>query len=309
VTRTGERGIALSGAVVVAHRGRPMTTVTGGGCTATSRFQIASVSKVFAAALAMRLAERGALDPDEPITRWLPEAPAAWRDLTPHHFLTHTSGIGHWKDVPGLHPARLGPPGAALAAVLQAPFAYEPGAAWRYSSPGYLVVGTVVERAAGIPYGDLLAAEILRPLGLADTAAGRQPDGAVPGHRDGAPVEPWDLSGMTGAGDMWSTVDDLTAFARAFDAGEVVGAESLARMRRPHAAFPEPDRSPDGRLVLTGYGYGLYVGEFDGRPASQHTGDNPGYCSLLAWLPDGVTLAGLSNDEATDWDEVLASLT
>jgi hypothetical protein len=59
------------------------------------------------------------------------------------------------------------------------------------------------------------------------------------------------------------------------------------------------------RLELTGYGYGHYVGTFDGRPAALHTGDNPGYKSLVGWLSDGVGIVALSNDDSVQWEDVL----
>jgi hypothetical protein len=60
--------------------------------------------------------------------------------------------------------------------------------------------------------------------------------------------------------------------------------------------------------VITGYGYGLYLGTFDGEPVSLHTGDNPGYRSVLGWFPGGRQLVGLANDDDLDWDRVLAAV-
>jgi CubicO group peptidase (beta-lactamase class C family) len=127
----------------------------------------------------------------------------------------------------------------------------------------------------------------------------------VQGHHAGEPVEPWDLASMTGSGDIWSTTEDLVVYARALDAGALVSRESLALMRTQHSAFIEPERSPDGRLELTGYGYGHYVGTFDGLSAALHTGDNPGYKSLVGWLPCGVGIVALSNDDSMQWEDVL----
>ena len=95
------------------------------------------------------------------------------------------------------------------------------------------------------------------------------------------------------------------AYARALNAGALVSRESLTLMRTRHSAFPQPDRSPDGRLALTGYGYGHFVGTLDGRPAALHTGDNPGYKSVVGWLPDGVGIVGLSNDDSIQWEDIL----
>ncbi|HEX2771077.1 MAG TPA: serine hydrolase domain-containing protein, partial [Micromonosporaceae bacterium] len=75
----------LSGVVTVTRNGRPVATITGGGCTPMTRFQIASVSKNFTSTLTMMLVEEGLLDLHKPLDHWLPEAPQSWHALTLHH--------------------------------------------------------------------------------------------------------------------------------------------------------------------------------------------------------------------------------
>lgn len=298
----------LSGVVTITREGQSTTTYTGGGCTPTTRFQIASVSKNVASTLTMMLVDEGRLDLHEPLDRWLPEAPPSWRGLTLHHLLSNSSGIGHWKDVPGLDPSVPATRDDRLRLVLRAPLQFEPGTQFRYSSPAFIVVGVVAERATGKEYAKLLAEKILQPLGLTSTSSGPRPHDVVPGHHAGVPVEPWDLTSVIGSGDMWSTAEDLAAYARALDAGALVSRDSLTLMRKKYSAFAEPDRSPDGRLELTGYGYGHYLGTFDGRPVALHTGDNPGYKSLVGWLPHGVNVVALSNDDSIQWEDVLSQV-
>lgn len=295
----------FSGVVTITRDGRPVSTTTGGGYTPTTPFQIASVSKNFAATLTMMLVERGALDLHEPVTRWLPEAPGSWRDLTLHHFLSNSSGIGHWPEIP-MDPAKPATRDERLAAIVGAPRKFDPGTRFLYSSPGYLVVGVVAERAAGMAYPELLAENILRPLGLAATGSGR-PQGVAPGHHAGTPIEPWDLGSMIGSGDLWSTVADLHVYAKALDEGALVSPASLARMRTQHIPFAESDGTPDGGLVVTGYGYGHFIGTFNGQPAVLHTGDNPGYRSLLGWLGD-LRIVALANEDTVAWEDILARL-
>jgi CubicO group peptidase (beta-lactamase class C family) len=298
----------FSGVVAVSHAGRPVTTVATRGRTPSDRQQIASVSKVFAATLALMLAEDGTLALGDPVGRWLPEAPPPYSDVTLDHLLSHTSGLGHWEDVPGLDPSVAMDRHERLALIYRAPQLSEPGAAWRYTSAGFLLVGAVVETVGGKPYAELLTERILRPLALHRTEVGTRPADVVAGHHAGEPVEQWDLSAMTGSGDMWSTVDDLATFGQALDGGRLLSAGSQRTMRTPHATLPEPERSADGRLVITGYGYGLYLGTFDGEPVCLHTGDNPGYRAVLGWFPGGRQLVGLANDDYLDWDRVLAAV-
>ncbi|WP_433065334.1 serine hydrolase domain-containing protein [Dactylosporangium sp. CS-033363] len=294
----------LSGVVAVARPGAPVRVSSGGGCTTATRFQVASVTKNLAAVLAMLLVEDGRLDLHEPIARRLPEAPPEWAGITLHHLLSNTSGIGHWPEIAGVDPLEPSTRDARFASVLHEPRTTAPGR-FHYSSPGFLVAGVVMERAAGRPYARLLAERVLEPLGLTATVSGRRPSDVVAGHRNGVAVPSWSVASMVAAGDVCSTVADLLVYAEALDAGRLVSPESLAMMRTAHTTFDEPDLGCDGRLAVTGYGYGHFVGTFDGRPAAMHTGDNPGYRAMLGWFPGGVHVVAAANDDALDWDEVL----
>ncbi|GIE74098.1 hypothetical protein Aph02nite_00480 [Actinoplanes philippinensis] len=298
----------LSGVVTITHDGRPVTTIAGGGCTPKTRFQIASVSKNFTSTLTMMLVEEGLLDLHQPIGYWLPEAPPSWHAVTLHHLLSNSSGIGHGTEVPGLDPSVAVTRDDQLQLIVRAPLQFEPGTRFHYSTPAFIVVGIVAERATGKPYAELLSEKILQPLGLTSTASGSRPQVVVAGHHAGDPVEPCDLASMIGGGDICSTSEDLIAYADALRAGKLVSHDSLALMRTQHSTFLEPDRSPDRRLELTGYGYGHYIGSLDGRPAALHTGDNPGYKSLVGWFPDGAGLVALSNDDSIQWQDALLRL-
>src|ERR1700733_4350639 len=90
-----------AGGVVVAEYA---AGTTGGGapspCVPRTRFQIASISKQFTAAAALVLIQRGRWAVDDRLARWFPGGPDGWADITVHHLLSHTSGLGHWDDFP-----------------------------------------------------------------------------------------------------------------------------------------------------------------------------------------------------------------
>jgi CubicO group peptidase (beta-lactamase class C family) len=221
----------LRGAVTVTRGGSVEVELAGGladagsdaGCTPQTRFQIASVSKQFAAAAVMMLAESGAVALGEPVARWLPGSPAQWQQVTLHHLLTHTAGVRHWGDAPGFEPSQPMSIRDRLALIQQAPLLTEPGTQWRYSSPGYLLAGLIVEWASGRPYLDFLTERIMSPPGLTSTTVGSAPAGAATasGYRNGEPVAPWDLGAMPGTGDICSTVGDLARFTTALHSGQL----------------------------------------------------------------------------------------
>jgi CubicO group peptidase (beta-lactamase class C family) len=149
----------LHGTVMVTKGGSLVTDLAGGladiqagvQCTADTRFQLCSVSKQFTASAVMLLVESGGLDLDEPVDRWLPEAPRQWRQVTLHHILSHTAGIPHYREAPGLDPAEHMTFGQRLEILKATPLQAEPGARWHYSSPGFCWLRSSLRGPAASP--------------------------------------------------------------------------------------------------------------------------------------------------------------
>lgn len=113
-----------------------------------SRFQLASVSKQFTAAALLLLVEEGTLLLEDPISRWIDGCPEQWRDISLHHLLSHTSGLGHWDDYPMIDLGQRVQPSELLKTFHSVPLQFPPGAGWRYSSPGYVLLAQIVQRSA-----------------------------------------------------------------------------------------------------------------------------------------------------------------
>jgi len=308
---TGLRGTATvtrGGSVVADLAAGPADIEAGVQCGSGTQFQLCSVSKQFAAAAVMLLAESGRLDLREPVARWLPGGLPQWRQVTLYHLLSHTAGIPHWLEAPGLDPAEPMTISERLEIIQATPLRTDPGAQWHYSSPGFLLAGLIVERASGQPYPEFLAERILSPLKLTGTTVGGAPGAAARGYKDGQPVAPWDLDAMPGTGDIWSTASDLSRFTAALHSGELIAPGSLRAMCTAFAPIDDDDEG-EPRLTTTGYGYGMYTGIFAGHAACYHTGDNPGYLSFACWIPDrAASIVILANDEAVNMTGLLRQL-
>lgn len=147
-------------------------------------FRLASITKPFVTAAAMRLVEEGKLDLDAPVTRWLPDFRPALSDgsapeITVRHLLTHTSGLGYAFLEPAGGPYHklnisdgLDQPGLSLEENLNrlsaAPLNFVPGTGWRYSL-GIDVVGGVLEKIEGRSLSEIIRDKITIPLGINDT--------------------------------------------------------------------------------------------------------------------------------------------
>jgi CubicO group peptidase (beta-lactamase class C family) len=295
--------VAARSGVTVAQRSSGLADrAIGSTCTPETRFQIASVSKQFTAAAVMLLAEESRLALDDPISRWFGGCPRAWEAITAHHLLTHTSGLGHWPGFPALDKYRPVEPAQERAIFQREPLLFAPGTRYHYSSPGYVLLGWIVEQAGGQPYAKFLDDRIFTPLGLHTASAG-DPPGDSPiayGYYAREPLPSYELATVNrGAGDIWCTAADLLRWDEAFDNDELLPASAREAMLTSYVS-PGVQSEQEG-WAFTGCGYGWMTGVIAGRRAFFHAGDNPGYLAVNIWFPDEqLTLAVLANDEAAD---------
>lgn len=305
---SGARLMARNGSVVAATCTGFADRDGGRRWTRGTRGQVASISKQFAAIVALNLVDQGVLALADPVTSVLTEASAQWQTVTLQHLLTHTSGLGHWSERPGFDPAQSLEPAERLALLLAAPLTSSPGVQWRYSSPGYIVLSAVLETVAWAGYAQLVEDQIIGPLGLTDTTVGQAwAQGAAVGYRFGEPVAPWDLHTMPGTGDIWSTADDIARFIAATHDGTLLPERIQRTLHAITVAHDPPE--PPAAVRVDAYGLGHFSGTVNGEFAYLHPGDNPGYQALAAWVPATQTVAvALSNEETDDVGRAVADL-
>jgi CubicO group peptidase (beta-lactamase class C family) len=297
-----------SGTMLVTRGGRPIERhavgrTAGPGsppCTPGTRFQAGSISKQVMSVVALRLVDTGRIGLHEPIAAHLPHLPRDLRNVTLHHLLSHTSGLGHWGDLEGLPPVLEVPPtrDELLRLTLRSRPEDPPGRRWRYSGPGFLLVARVIEAVTDAPYADAVDEAVLDPVGMRHTTSGLfAVPGAAVGHSDGVPitVEPA-FTDLPGTGDLWTTTDDLARFGHALRTGALLSPELTTAMTSPQVQLDRPD--PSGvELSATAYGYGTFTGRVLGVDGWFVPGDNPGFQSVLAHVPTwDVDVAVLSNE-------------
>ncbi|MFF7990731.1 serine hydrolase domain-containing protein [Kitasatospora xanthocidica] len=269
--------------------------VDGHAPTLDVQYRIGSLTKTFVAVLVLRLRDEGLLDLADPLSRHLPGTPAD--DATVAQLLSHSSGLAAETPAPWWERTE-GSLRPGLDDILEAerPLKHPAGRLHHYSNPGYALLGALVEKVRGEPWGEVLRREVLAPLGMdRTTLLPEQP------HAGGFAVHPWadvmrsepltDTGLMGPAGQLWSTGADLARWAAFLGAGDdkVLSADTLAEMGRPAVA-------PDDAGWTTAYGLGLQLRRHEGRLLYGHTGSMPGFTAGL-WVSeaDGLAAFGLAN--------------
>ena len=278
-----------------------------------TRYRIASITKLFTAALVLQLHQEGKVRLDGTIRTYLPGYPGEGGDrVTVHHLLSHTSGIENFDRVKSLQEAlergvepyqKPHTTDALLRYCCSGRLAHEPGSAFAYNNADYVVLGKIVEQVTGRTYEEALSERILGPLGMRDTGMLRQ-DAIVPRlastyfRRDDTRTLINDLpvymENWYAAGAMYSTATDLLAFAGALFGGTLLKPESLGRMLQPG---------------MDDYGYGLWSYSFAHGGRRHRVAKRPGSIMgantvLYRLLDRNATVILLGNTNLADLDEL-----
>src|SRR5205085_123753 len=158
--------------VFVNRNGRWQIVITQTPVAPTSMFRIGSVSKPIAADTIALLVQRGRLDLDAPVQKYVPSFPSKQWTITPRQLAGHISGIrGYIKDYEENRSNKNYPTViSGLAIFANDPLLFEPGTRFSYSTYGYSLLSAVVEGASGQDFPTVLEAEVFRPLGMSHTA-------------------------------------------------------------------------------------------------------------------------------------------
>jgi len=255
-----------------------------------TKFRLGSVTKQFTAAAILLLEERGKLKTDDPVKKFMSDAPTAWEKITIYHLLTHTSGIPNFTSFPD-YPSQK--PFAATPEKLVARFRdkaldFQPGEKWSYSNSGYILLGYVLEKASGESYEKFLRENIFGPLGMKDSGYDsnsaiilRRASGYGPGKDGPMNADFIHMSIPFSAGALYSTTEDLLRWEQGLFGGKLLSAASLAKMTTP---FKDD------------YACGVGVRTVNGRRVIDHGGGIEGFNTFLAYYPDDkLTVVALSN--------------
>ena len=263
-------------------------------------YQIGSIGKQFTAVAVMLLANEHKLDLDDPLQKYLPEVPQSWGKVTLRTMLNHQSGIPQFT-TPERQLLDLVHDYTDLELIQLAstqPLDFEPGTDVSYSDTGYVLLGFVVNRVAGMFYGDFLKQRVFTPLGMSQTRVISDTD-IVPNRASGYEmtengrlrnqtyVSP--ALNRTADGSLYSTVLDLVKWDRALYGDAVLPHAQLERMWRV-------DAHHNGQRPLYHYGYGWENNRLRDQRLVEYDGNWQGFQAVMSrYVDKRLTIILLTN--------------
>jgi CubicO group peptidase (beta-lactamase class C family) len=341
----------FSGIVSLSYRNRPVWALTSGRMagpesgliSAGTRFNLGSASKMFTAVAVAQLVDAGKVHLDDPIGHYVEGLDPDASRVTVRQLLTHTSGLGDFfrpENMEAMLRARTA--SDILPLIRNEKPAFAPGSRFSYSNSGFALLGILVERVSGLPYGDYLRAHIFLPAGMRATGLDPRPlatlavgmtrgprpemrGSASPDHppamilvrpggtRTQTPIASGALRPAPGAtegygspaGGLFSTAGDMQKFIDALLANRLARAETTAAMIAPQVEVAPASGGQPARH----YGYGFGVGTFEGHRWFGHNGGTLGAnTEVVAFRDDQWSLVVLSNRDPPEATELLRRL-
>jgi CubicO group peptidase (beta-lactamase class C family) len=273
--------------------------------TPATVFEIGSVSKQFAAAAILLLVEEGKLSLDDPLSKFLTNAPVSWAGIQVRHLLAHTSGLKNYDSLEGFELRQHLTPAKFISRLGEYPLNFPPGEKWAYSNSGYNLLGYIVQNVSGENYWDFLSARIFTPLQMTHTTI-RDPAKVIPQRAAGYVYttngvylnRDYDLTDLFAAGSIVSTVEDLAKWDAALTSDRLLKKSS-------RELWWTPARLNNGQPVRTGrdakagtYGYAWFISALAGHQNIGHTGITSGFSAANEFFPDDqLTVILLANTD------------
>jgi CubicO group peptidase (beta-lactamase class C family) len=258
-------------------------------------FQSGSVGKQFTATAVMMLVEAGKIGLNDPLTKYFPEAPPSWKNVTVRELLSHTGGFGDYPKDFNFRKDWTEP--QLLKLVESIPLAYPPGTKWEYSNLGYLTLGILIHRVSGEFYGDFLRQRIFQPLGMQATRIISEVD-IIPNRAAGYRLlkgelknQEWVAPAMntTADGSLYFSIVDLSKWDAALYEGKLLKRSSFDLMWTPV-------KLKNGQSNKARYGFGWFIEERNGHRCIHHDGSWQGFETAIdRYVDDHLSVVALTN--------------
>jgi CubicO group peptidase (beta-lactamase class C family) len=268
-------------------------------------FNLASVSKQFTAMSIMMLRDKGLLDIEDPLSKYISDYPDG-DQITIKNLLSHTSGIPEYTTASFVADAADPRSVEELIALFQnEPLQFVPGSQYQYCNSNYVLLGYIIEKVSGTAYADFVQNNIFKPLNMNSSG---YDDGRVTaksraiGYKSinptATPADPFDMSNAYAAGALYSTVQDMYKWDRALCTDQLVKQETINEMFTPYK---------------DGYALGWHAGSMEGQTQQHavvyHDGAVNGFATyIVRGIKEDSVIIILSNVQGQNFKPMISDI-
>lgn len=294
---------------------------------AHTNFRLASCTKQFTAMAIMLLVHDGKLRYDTALADIFPAFPAYGRAITIRNLLTHTSGLPDYEDLMDAYEKAHGPTWSAIHQIqdrevlklleAQTSGKFAPGTSWSYSNSGYVLLGLIVAKTSGEPFGRFVHDRIFVPLRMDHSLVYVKGENTVPDRAYGYTMDEGHFierdqsstSATEGDGGVYSDIADLALWDAALENHTLLDAQEMTAALTPvklsDRSEPKWPLTPDGDNLAPGkpvsYGFGWFLDPYEGHSRMWHFGSTMGFRTAIErFTSDKLTIVILAN--RTDLD-------
>ncbi len=291
--------------VTIVHNGKVESATSWGianseyaiPVTAETSFQMASGSKLFTSALLLRLVEQNKIRLDDPLSKYVANAPPTWNGITIRDLASHISGLAA-PDVD----SNITSSESVVQLAVKVPPTAKPGDRASYGDFDYPILQYILEKVVGKPFAQIMQDELFQPLGfhctMYDDAEEHGPQRMSKIVPKRAEYYRWmDTFNQKreflytkwayAAGGAYACSQDVATFFAAIDSGRLLSRESLAVARTP-------PRLSDG--TTSTFGVGWVVGKYRGHEWMGHSG-GPAFSDMMYFPEDHLAIVVLTNQQ------------
>ncbi len=270
-----------------------------------TNFRLASVTKQFTAMAVMLLVHDGKLTYDTRLTDVFPDFPDYGKSIAIRNLLNHTSGLLDYEDLmPRTFSSEVQIQDAEVLDLLKRRTAtkFAPGSQWEYSNSGYVVLGEIVARVSGMPFGTFLRDRVFGPLNMNQTLAYQKGKNTISNRAFGhsrvkgawQETDQSPTSATLGDGGVYSSLADLARWDQALRRHTLLSESEMQAWATPVSVPGGSVVEPDGTPAA--YGFGWFLNSYRGHARMWHYGETIGFRTAIQRFPaDSLTVIILCN--------------
>jgi CubicO group peptidase (beta-lactamase class C family) len=266
--------------------------------TAETVIRLGSVSKQFFAAAILKLMEDGKLSIDDPVHKFFPDAPEAWKPIQVKHLLSHTSGLR--REGPAYNNAIIQPDLVIVKSAYPLPLEFKTGDKYQYSNVGYYMLADIIAQVSGKPWQDYIRETLFVPAGMQHSQMTdfypiipHRANGYM--HKKDTLVNADAMYAVRPSGGFLSTSSDMILWDKVLrEKKNILKKEDWELLWTP---FIKTSNAPGTKNY---YGFAWQIIEYKGHKLVLHGGANLGFRSIyMRFIDDDLSIIILTNtDEA-----------